>query len=84
MQYYPACKEGYLKQHVVDCMDTIVFAVFRYLTSAYKLCKQFRPRSGPTEHRPRSGSKPFDTLTVFLKIFLKKLILKSQQTTTKA
>ena len=37
-----------------------------YYFLADNLCKQFRPRSGPTERRSWSGSKPFDTLKVFL------------------
>ena len=37
------------------------------LSSADSLYKQFGPRSGPTERRSRSRSKPFDTLIVFLK-----------------
>ena len=36
------------------------------------------PRSGPTKGRSRSGSRPFDTLIVFLKDFLKTLILKKK------
>ena len=44
------------------------------MLSADNLCKQFGPRS---------GSKLFDTLMVFLKEFLKKLILKKNQQTTK-
>ena len=32
----------------------------------------FLPRSGPTKHLVRSGSKLFDTLMVFLKVFFKK------------
>ena len=46
------------------------------MSYADKLCKQFGPRSGPTECRSLSGSKQFDTLIVFLKEFMKKLILK--------
>ena len=55
------------------------------LPSAENLCKQFGPRSGPTECRSWSGSKPFDTLIVFLKECIKKVDFeKRQQTTTKA
>ena len=47
------------------------------LLFADNLCKQFGPKSGPTECRSWPGSKPFDTLIVFLKgFFVKKLILK--------
>ena len=42
----------------------------------WSLCKQFEPRSGQTECRSWSGSKPFDTLMVFLKEFFKKVHLK--------
>ena len=56
----------------------------RLLLSADNLCKQFAPRSVPTERWSRSGYRPFDTLIVFLQDALKKLILKkSQQMTTK-
>ena len=37
-------------------------------SSADNLCKQFVPRSGPTKHQPRSGSKLFDPLMIFLKV----------------
>ena len=40
--------------------------------------KQFGPISGPTERHSSFGSKPFDTLVVFLKAFLKKSILKKK------
>ena len=40
------------------------------LSSADNLCKQFGPRLGPTECWSLSGSKPFDTLIVFLNEFL--------------
>ena len=54
-------------------------------SSADTFCKQFGPRSEPTERQSRSGSKPFDTLIVFLNFLLKKFVLKkSQQTTTNA
>ena len=50
------------------------------ICSAVNLCKQFGPRSRPTECRSWSGSKAFDTLIVFLFFFLffffKKLILR--------
>ena len=39
------------------------------MLSADCLCKQFEPRSGLTKLGPWSGSKLFDTLTVFLKEF---------------
>ena len=42
------------------------------------LRKQFRHRSGPTKLRARPGSKLFVTLMVFLKEFLKKLILRKK------
>ena len=53
----------------------IVFSFFASsnLSSADKLCKQSGHRLGLTECRPLT---PFDTLTVYLKEFLKKLILK--------
>ena len=43
------------------------------LSSSDNLCKQFGPRSGPTECRSLSGSKLFDTLIVFLKDFFEKV-----------
>ena len=36
-------------------------------------CKQFGPRSGPTERRSRSGSKPFDTQILFRKEYFEKV-----------
>ena len=52
--------------------------------SADNYCKQFGPRSGPTERRSSSGSKMFDTdLIIFLKKKSKKLVLKKIQQTTK-
>ena len=48
---------------------------FKYFSSLCEpcLCKQFGPRSGPTELRSWSGSKPFDTLIEFLKEFFEKV-----------
>ena len=43
------------------------------VSSADNLCKQFGPRSGPTKCRAWSGSKLFDTLTVYLKEFFEKV-----------
>ena len=55
------------------------------LSSAENICKQFGPRSGPTECRSRSGSKLVDTMRVFLEEYFEKVNFeKSQQTTTKA
>ena len=44
--------------------------------SVDNLFKQFESRSGPTKCRSCSGPKLFDSLIVFLKEFLKKIILK--------
>ena len=44
------------------------------MSSADSVCKQFGPRSGPTERRSRSGPKPFIPEI----IFLKRLILKKK------
>ena len=49
---------------------------FFFLSSADNLCKQFGPRSGSMFYQAWSGSKLFDTLMVFWKIFLKLLIKK--------
>ena len=55
------------------------------LSSADNFCKQFGPRSGPTECQSWSGFNMFDTLIVFLKEFLEKINFeKCQQTATKA
>ena len=57
-----------------------------FLSSADNLCKQFGPRSGPTECQSSSGSRLFD-LIVFLKEWFENVNLeRSQQisTTTKA
>ena len=43
------------------------------LSSTDNLCKQFGPRSGPTEYCSLFGSKLFDTLIVFLKDFFEKV-----------
>ena len=43
------------------------------MSSADNLCKQLRPRSGPTKRRACSGSNLFDTQMVFMKEFLKKV-----------
>ena len=62
-----------------------IFVLFKFLnsflvscnvSSADNLCKQLGPRSGQTERRSLAGSKLFDTLMVFLKDFLNRLILK--------
>ena len=42
------------------------------LSSAENLCKQFEPRSGPTERRSWYDSKPFDTDKVLFPEFVKK------------
>ena len=39
----------------------------------FNRCKQFEPRSGPTERRSWSGSKLFNTLIVFLNEFFEKV-----------
>ena len=52
--------------------------------SAGNLCKQFGPRSGPTDCWAWSGSKLFDSLMVFLKCFFFEKVdfeKKIQQTT---
>ena len=51
-----------------------------FLSCADKLCEQFRPRPGLTERPTLYGSKPFDTLIVFLKYFLKKVVSRRQLT----
>ena len=54
----------------------VLFVGFQYtkgltlcllVSSSDDLCKQFGPRSGPKKCRARSGSKQFDTVTVFQK-----------------
>ena len=50
------------------------YLVSRSITDYF--CKQFEHRSGQTECRFCSKSKHFDTLIVFSKDFLKKLLLK--------
>ena len=46
-------------------------------------CKQFGPRSGPTQCRAWSGSKLFNTLMASPKEFFKKLYFEKNQQTTK-
>ena len=47
-------------------------------SSDVNLCKQFKPRLGPTEHRSWSDTKPFDTDSVLGEFFGKKLIFLSK------
>ena len=54
------------------------------MSSVDNLCKQFAPRSGPTNHQARSGSKLFDTLMVFLKEFSEKVKFEKNLQTTKS
>ena len=51
------------------------------LFSADNLCKQFGPRSDPTNCCPQSGSNLFDTQMVFLEAFLEKSDFKENQQT---
>ena len=46
--------------------------LYLLVLSVNNFCKQFGPRSGPTKRRTWSGSKPCDTLMVFLKYFFSK------------
>ena len=60
----------------------ISFLASGNLSSADNHCKQFGPRSGPTECWSWSGSRLLDTLMVFLKEFFEKVNFdKNQQTT---
>ena len=52
-----------------------LLTLYLLVSFADNFCKIFGPRSGPTKCRAWSGSKLFDTLFVFLKNCLKKLIL---------
>ena len=63
------------------------FLASKILSSADNalICKHFRPRPRLTQWRSWSGSKPYDTLILFLKEFFEKLNLEeSQQKATKA
>ena len=53
------------------------------MSSADNFCKQFGPRSGPTECRAWSWSKMFDTLMVFLIEIFKKVDFEKDHQTTK-
>ena len=53
------------------------------VSSTDNLCKQFEPRSGPTKGQVTSGSKLFDTLMIFLKVFFEKVDFEKNQQTTK-
>ena len=46
----------------IQVLSTLCEPCDRFLSPADYLCKQFRPRSGPTEFWSQSVSKPFDTL----------------------
>ena len=71
-------------------MDSFVYTLtlsvlWRLLSSADNLCKQFGTTSGLTKCRSWSGFKLFDTLLVVLKECFEKVNFEnSQQTTTKA
>ena len=65
------------------CYLQQLFVIGAFLVlSADNLCKQFVPRSGPTERRAWSGSKLFDTLMLFLKEFFEKVIFEKNLQTT--
>ena len=51
--------------------------------TAYDLCEQYGPRSGPTECRSLSGANPLDTLIVVLKEYFEKVNLEKCQQTVK-
>ena len=66
------------------CISTKRGITFCLLVScADTLCKQFRPRTGPTKCRAWAWSKLFDTLMVFLKEFFEKVNFEKNQQTTK-
>ena len=58
-----------------------LFFLPQLLLSTDKLCKQFGPRSGPTKCQSLSGSKPFDTLIVFLNFFMKRFFFLKKKST---
>ena len=65
-------------------MKLLVSLTFYLLvSSANNLCKQFGPRSGPTICRAWSGSKLFDTLTVFKKVDFENVNISRQQKSMK-
>ena len=53
------------------------------MSSAVNVCKQFEPRSGPTNVGPDMDSYCF-TLMIFLKVFFEKVDFEKNQQTTKA
>ena len=62
-----------------------LLTLFLIVSSADNLCKQIRPRSGPTKCRACSGSNLFDTQMVLLKeFFSKKMNLKKTVDNKKA
>ena len=63
---------------IISLVSTLFSCQQRLLLSADNFCKQFVPRSVLTERRSWSEYRPFDTLIVFLKDALKKLILKKK------
>ena len=52
--------------------ETAVYKVSKNM-SAENFCKHFGPRSGPTECRAWSGSKPLDTMIEFKNEVFKKV-----------
>ena len=62
---------------------SLVLTICLQVSSAHNLCKQFGPRSGPTKRRAWSASKLFESLMVFLKNFIKKMIFLRNSADTK-
>ena len=62
---------------------TISLALYLLVSSADNLCKQIRPRSGPTKCLAWSGSILFDTQMVFLKELFEKVDFEKNQQTAK-
>ena len=55
---------------------------FTYCHGSFVVLQTNGPRSGPTKRRSLSGSKPFDTLIVFLKDYSETINFENNQQTT--
>ena len=82
---FQSCHDGQVSCHTVPrhVLQRLTLSLLAAtFVICWKLYKQFGPTTGPTECQSWSGSKPFDTLIVFLKEFLKKLTFEESQQTT--
>ena len=88
---------SYFNKQQVEILSRVVHKLIQYtnekqkrltpcllVSSADNLSKRVEPRSGPTERRSRSFSKPFDTPISFLKEFFEDVHYEKNQQTTES